>query len=88
MLSGIPNCEAYLNDVVVYSHTWEEHLSCLDQAFKQLANTSLTLNLKKCELAKAVVTYLGKKVGQGQVKPVEAKVEAILKFPIPVNKRV
>ncbi len=81
-LSRIPKCEAYLDDVVVYSHTWEEHLSSLDQVFKQLANASLTLNLKKCEFAKGVVTYLGKKVGQGQVK-----VEAILKFPIPHNKR-
>lgn len=33
------------------------------------------------------MTYLGKKVGQGQVKPVEAKVEAILDFPTPRNKR-
>lgn len=88
VLSGIPNCEAYLDDVVVYTHSWEEHLSILDQVFKQLASASLTLNLKKREFAKAVVTYLGKKkVGQGQVKPVEAKVEAILKFPIPCNKR-
>ncbi|KAL0152923.1 hypothetical protein M9458_051752 [Cirrhinus mrigala] len=87
VLSDIPNCEAYLDDVVVFSHTWEEHLSSLDQVFKELSNASLTLNLKKCEFAKAVVTYLGKKVGQGQVKPVEAKIEAILEFPIPRNKR-
>lgn len=36
---------------------------------------------------KAVVTYLGNKVGQGQVKPVEVKVEVILRFHIPCNKR-
>ncbi len=36
--------------------------------------------------AKAVVTYLGKKVGQGTVRPVEQKVAAILNFPSPTNK--
>ncbi len=59
----------------------------LDVVFGRLANASLTLNLAKCEFAKAVVTYLGKRVGQGQVRPVEAKVCAIVEFPIPTNKR-
>ncbi len=59
--SGIPNCEAYL-DVVIYTHTLEEHRSSLDQV-KLLAKASLIHNLKKCECTKAVVTYLGKNVG-------------------------
>ncbi len=54
---------------------------------KRLNEASLTLNLAKCEFARAVVTYLGKLVGQGQVRPVEAKVSAIIEFPSPTNKR-
>lgn len=87
VLSDIANCEVYLNDVVVYSDEWEDHLNTLDQVFTKLSDASLTLNLVKCEFAKAVVTYLGKQVGQGQVKPVEGKVAAILDFPVPTNKR-
>lgn len=52
VLSRIPNCEAYLNDVIVYTHSWEEHLRILEKVFKQLTNASLTLNLKKCEFTK------------------------------------
>ncbi len=55
--------------------------------FDRLNKASLTLNLAKCEFAKATVTYLGKCVGQGQVKPVEAKIAAIVEFPMPTNKR-
>lgn len=87
VLSGVTNCEAYLDDVVIYSASWEDHLNSLNQVFSRLSEASLTLNLVKCEFAKAVVTYLGKKVGQGQVRPVEEKVAAILNFPIPTNKR-
>ncbi len=87
VLSGVQNCEAYLDDVVVYSNCWEDHMKTLNTIFTRLADASLTLNLAKCEFAKGEVTYLGKKVGRGSVKPVEAKVAAILEFPIPTNKR-
>lgn len=43
--------------------------------------------MAKCEFAKGVVNYLGKKVGQGCVKPTEAKVSAIIEFPTPSIKR-
>ncbi len=73
-LSGVTNCEAYLDDVVIYSACWKDHLNSLNQVFCRLSGTLLTLNLTKCEFEKAVVTYLGKKVGQGQVRPIEEKV--------------
>ncbi|KAI2655625.1 Transposon Ty3-I Gag-Pol polyprotein [Labeo rohita] len=57
VLSEIENCEVYLDDVVVYSMSWEDHLSTLNSVLKRLAEASLTLNLSKCEFAKAVVTY-------------------------------
>jgi len=44
-------------------------------------------NLAKCDFGQATVTYLGKIVGRGQVKPVHSKVEAILSFPAPVSRR-
>lgn len=87
VLSEVQNCEVYLDDVVVYSMSWDDHLRTLDLVLKRLADASLTLNLSKCEFAKAVVTYLGKLVGRGQVKPVNAKIEAIAEFPSPTNKR-
>ncbi len=87
VLSGIQNCEVYLDDIVIYSMTWEDHIRTLEALFKRLNEDSLTLNLAKCEFARAVITYLGKLVGQGQVRPVEAKVSAIIEFPSPTNKR-
>ena len=45
------------------------------------------MNLAKSEFCHANLTFLGHIVGQGQVKPVEAKVEAISDFPVPTSKR-
>lgn len=55
--------------------------------FQRLADASLTLNLAKCEFGKAKVTYLGKQVGGGLVRPLEDKVAAILSFPVPSTRR-
>ncbi len=65
VLYGMHGCEAYLDDVVLYSNIWTDHF----------AAANLTINLAKCEFGKARVTYLGKVVGGGQVRPVEVKIE-------------
>lgn len=87
VLSGVKSCEVYLDDVVVYSDSWEEHIKTLREIFARLSEASLTINLAKCEFCKAVVTYLGKQVGHGQIRPVDAKVTAILLYPGPKTKR-
>lgn len=61
--------------------TWENRLTTLEAVLKCLNDASLTLNLAKCEFVRAVVTFHGKLVGQGQVRPVEAKL--LLSFPPP-----
>ena len=48
----------------------------------------MTVNLAKTEFCHATVTFLGHLVGQGQVKPLEAKVNAISDFPVPKCKNL
>ena len=44
------------------------------------------MNLDKCEFGQACVTYLGHVVGRGEIRPINAKVEAIVNFAVPTNK--
>ena len=87
VLAGMPGCEAYLDDVVLFSSTWQEHLEQIRELFQRFSSANLTVNLAKCEFGKATVTYLGKVVGRGQVRPVGAKVEAICTFSVPSNRQ-
>ncbi|KAL1280368.1 hypothetical protein QQF64_014968 [Cirrhinus molitorella] len=87
VLAGVRNCNAYLDDLVIYSGNWSEHMSTLREVFERLANASLTLNLAKCEFGQATITYLDREVGQGQVKPTEAKVTAVAQFPVPTTRK-
>ena len=87
VLSGLDGCEAYIDDVVVYSNTWEQHLLQIWSLMYRLTEAKLTVNLVKTEFGHAHLIFLGHVVGQGQIKPVAAKVEAIVDFPVPANKR-
>ncbi len=87
VISGLRGCAMYLDDVVVYSQTRDEHIVQIRALFDQFVKANLTVNLLKCEFAKATVVYLGKVVGQGQVLPVRAKVETIDNYPTPTTKK-
>lgn len=63
VLAGVPQCNAYLEDLVVYSTDWSENVSLLPTVFDYLDKALLTLNLAKCEFGQATITYLGKEVG-------------------------
>ncbi len=85
---GLEGCAVYLDDVIVFSETWEQHLVRLRALLTRLAEACLTVNLAKCEfVAKATVRYLGKEVGQSKVHSVQAKVLAIQQFPSPSTKK-
>ena len=87
VIAGLDGCKAYINDVIIYSDTWEAHLQIIRKFFERLTEAKLTINLSKSEFAQAQVTYLGYVVGQGKVKPVNAKIAAISEFLQPENKK-
>ena len=87
VICGLDGCDAYSDDVIIYSDSWSDHLQRIRKFFDRLSKAKLTVNLAKTEFCHATVTFLGHLVGQGQVKPLEAKVSAISEFPVPKCKR-
>ena len=87
VISGLVGCAAYLDDVMVFSHSWEQHIDQLRSFLHRLQEAKLTVNLMKSEFCHAKVVFLGHVVGQGQVAPVSAKIEAIARFPVPADKK-
>ena len=83
----VSNCVVYMDDVIVYSSTFDDHVQSIRDLFDSLVNAKLTVNLSKCEIGKANVIYLGHVVGSGILRPVSAKVQSILDLSIPTCKR-
>lgn len=87
LLGDLSGTAAYLDDVVVVADNWDEHLVRLRRLFQRLQDTGLTIQLKKSVFGRGTVNYLGHIVGKGCVKPKEANIEAILRFPLPQNRK-
>ncbi|CAM5079113.1 unnamed protein product [Natator depressus] len=77
----------YLDDVAIFSDPWAEHLKHLQIVFKGIREAGLTVKAKKCQIGLNRVTYLGHQVGQGTINPLQAKVDAIQKWPVPKSKK-
>ena len=75
---------AYLDDILIFSGTLEEHLKHLSIIFDKLRQHRLKLNLKKCGILKLETNYLGFVISEEGVKPDEKKIEAIRSLPEPV----
>lgn len=87
VIAGLDNCVVYIDDVLVHSDTWDDHIKHLKDLFVKLSDANLVINLEKSDFARAQVTYLGHVVGQGHVLPREAKIKAIIDLPVPKNTR-
>ena len=87
LTADLEGVQAYIDDVIIYSETWDEHIQQLRQLFGRLQDAGLTVNLAKSDFGHSHVVFLGHVVGQGKVAPVSAKVEAISKFPPPTTKK-
>ena len=73
--------------MVIYSDNWSDHIRQIKRFFQIMKEEKLTMNLMKSEFGKATVKYLGHIVGQGQVRPLDAKIQTIAKFPIPTSRK-
>ena len=76
-------CLVYLDDTIVYSKAFDEHLSHLEEIFSRLIKAGLKLNPDKCIFAAEEVCYLGYIVSTDGIRPDPDKVKAIndIQFP-------
>lgn len=78
---------AYLDDVVVFSETWQQHCAQLRQLLCRLREHGLTAKPAKCQFGMAQCVYLGHVVGGGHVSPEASKLAAVEAFPTPTTKQ-
>ncbi|GFX30857.1 retrovirus-related Pol polyprotein from transposon 17.6 [Trichonephila clavipes] len=73
----------YLDDITIFSDTWESHLKHVETVLQRIKKVKLTIKPSKCKFAQQNVKFLGHIGGQGFCTPSEMKVQADLEFPTP-----
>ncbi|KAE8736351.1 cytochrome P450 78A7-like [Hibiscus syriacus] len=75
----------YLDDIVIYSKTLEEHVEHLKQVFLVLRENELFVKEEKCSFAKTEVPFLGHIIGGGKIWLDRDKVRAIDEWQVPTK---
>ena len=78
--------QVYIDDIAVYSMTWEEHCEHIGRVLEWLRGAGVMVNMKKCQWGQTHVEFLGHVIGSGKVSPTLGKIEAV-NFPIPKTKK-
>jgi hypothetical protein len=78
-------CHIYIDDIIIWSNSVEEHTKHIHQVLSALQNASLYCNPKKCEFYQLEVNFLGHRISQRGIEAQSSKVDKILQWPIPTS---
>ncbi|MCG8048682.1 MAG: RNase H-like domain-containing protein, partial [Candidatus Thiodiazotropha endolucinida] len=82
---NLKECLIFLDDILIFSETFEDHLDRLEAVFSRLQQHGLKLKPSKCEFFKTSVSYLGHVVSQDGVETDPDKLKALTSWPVPQN---
>lgn len=85
MLKGLSwkKCIVYLDDLLIFGKTEEQHNSRLISVLQRLSNANLKLSPKKCHFLRHQVTYLGHQISENGISTDQNKIKCIREWPIP-----
>ena len=84
-LRGAANVESFVDDILVFSGSLEEHLIHLEEVFRRLEVAGLRLRKDKCRLAYRGVEFLGHWISENGRSPLKSYTKRLQEFPKPKN---
>jgi hypothetical protein len=78
-------CCIFINDVIIFSLTFQEHLERLELVFNRIKEANLKLSPQKCTFFKRKVKYIGHVVSAEGVKTDPEKISKVVDWPTPTN---
>ena len=76
-------CFAYIDDIIIFSTSPEEHIKRLERVIKKLNKANLKINTNKCKFLVKEAKFLGHIINEQGLSVDEDKIRAIKKFPTP-----
>ncbi|KAK3745520.1 hypothetical protein QZH41_009917, partial [Actinostola sp. cb2023] len=76
-------CIVYIDDIVIYAKTFEEHLERLEAVFTRLHQFGFKLKPSKCTFFRDRVKYLGHNISENGIETDPDKIEALRTWPVP-----
>jgi hypothetical protein len=78
-------CEVYLDDIIIYSETLNEHIKHVEAVVQRLKQYNLKVKLSKCKIVQQKIQYLSHVISHCHIQPSTEKVKDLNKFQTPLN---
>lgn len=80
-------CLAYLDDLVVYSPSFDQHLLDVQRVCHVLHSANFKLNSDKCAFFRSEISFLGHKINAEGCSPTDDNTRSITQFPVPTSSK-
>ena len=87
VLDNCPFAMMYLDDIIIFSNTEEEHLAHIEEIFKRLEAADLKMKRSKCDFFKKHIHYLGHLISANGIQPLKDKLDMNRDMPAPRNSK-
>ena len=87
VLRGLPHVDNFIDDILVHTKTWDEHLDSLRALMDRLKDANLKAKPSKCFVGHTQIDFLGHQLSRGCVKPNPDKLSDIQNAPRPKTKK-
>ena len=85
VLQGLPYVFCYIDDILIASESFDQHLIHLREVFARLNSNGLTINAAKSVFGQRDLKFLGHYVDTTGIRPTEQRVNCINEFPVPTT---
>lgn len=82
-----PQCLAYMDDIVLFSKTPEQHLDTINEVMFKLESAGIKLKIKKCRFFASKIKFLGYEISKDGMSMSKDRVDSIKNMPLPTNKK-
>lgn len=76
-------CLAYIDDVLIFSKTLEDHINHLTEILRLLHSFNFRLSVHKCTFISTHIDFLGHHIHNGQIRPLQATIRGLMETPVP-----
>jgi len=87
LFSDVANVETFVDDILIHTDNWQDHIITLECVLAILKDAGLTARPCKTEIGKSSIEYLGHCVGSGTSSTTGDKIKRVLNMAVPRTKK-
>ena len=87
ILERIENVDMYIDDIIIFTNTWQEHLETLNLLFKKWKHANITVKPSKCVFGENYIDFIGHTIKDGYMTPNSDNLTRIQDAKRPISKK-